>query len=505
MSADQAVSATFAAIPPPTPTLTVSLAGSGSGTVTATGISCPGTCSHSYTAGSSVVLTASAAAGSSFSGWSGGGCSGTGSCTVTMSADQTVTATFGVVATGPQPGGYTGPTSQDAANALRFYVSTDSGRIEDVTINFVGLVCTPSTPTPNPSPDDSFYLPSIPIASNGSFTGATTVAGVIGNAPVHITYTFSGQFTGTSAAGSFREDISYDGTATACTSNTQTWSATFFSQGNQAPLAPPAGGYTGPTSQDAANALLLYVSPDSSQLQDVTLNYVALACTPSTPTHDPSPDDSFYIASIPINADGSFSSTTSQTSVIANSAVHITYTFSGHFHGRNASDQERIAGSFREDISYDGTSTTCTSGTQPWSATFFNQGNQALLAPPAGGYTGPTSQDAANALLLYVSPDSSHLQDVTLNFVALACAPSTPTHDPSPDDSFYIASIPINADGSFRELNQPDLGDRQRACAHHLHVQRPLPRTERLQPGASLRLLPGGHQLRRHRHQLHLR
>ena len=59
----------------------------------------------------------------------------------------------------------------------------------------------PSTPTPNPSPDGSFYLASIPIASNGSFSGTTTVAGVIGNAPVHITYTFSGQYfqaTGTS-------------------------------------------------------------------------------------------------------------------------------------------------------------------------------------------------------------------------------------------------------------------------------------------------------------------
>ena len=97
MSADQAVSATFAAIPPPTHTLTVTLGGGGSGTVTATGISCPGTCSHSYTAGSSVVLTALAAAGSSFSGWSGGGCSGTGSCTVTMSADQAVSATFAAI------------------------------------------------------------------------------------------------------------------------------------------------------------------------------------------------------------------------------------------------------------------------------------------------------------------------------------------------------------------------------------------------------------------------
>jgi len=76
--------------------LTVSKAGAGSGTVTSSpaGISCGGTCSASFTNGSSVALTAATAAGSTFTGWSGGGCSGTGTCTVTMNAATTVTATF---------------------------------------------------------------------------------------------------------------------------------------------------------------------------------------------------------------------------------------------------------------------------------------------------------------------------------------------------------------------------------------------------------------------------
>ena len=76
--------------------LAVALAGSGTGTVTSTSgaIGCGSTCTASIASGSSVQLSASPAVGSSFDGWSGGGCSGTGSCTVTVSGPTTVTATF---------------------------------------------------------------------------------------------------------------------------------------------------------------------------------------------------------------------------------------------------------------------------------------------------------------------------------------------------------------------------------------------------------------------------
>ena len=74
-------------------TLTVSKSGTGSGTVTGTGISCGTDCSETVNSGTSVTLTASAAIGSTFSGWSGA-CTGTGSCTVSMTAAKSVTATF---------------------------------------------------------------------------------------------------------------------------------------------------------------------------------------------------------------------------------------------------------------------------------------------------------------------------------------------------------------------------------------------------------------------------
>jgi cellulose 1,4-beta-cellobiosidase len=89
--------------PPPAYALTVAKAGTGSGTVTSSpaGISCGATCSASFASGTSVTLTATAASGSTFAGWSGA-CTGTGACTVAMSAAQSVTATF---AGAPPPGG----------------------------------------------------------------------------------------------------------------------------------------------------------------------------------------------------------------------------------------------------------------------------------------------------------------------------------------------------------------------------------------------------------------
>src|SRR5439155_1007821 len=76
--------------------LTVSKAGTGGGTVTSTptGIACGTDCVASYASGTLVTLTATPTADSVFTGWSGGSCTGTGACTVTLGAATTVTATF---------------------------------------------------------------------------------------------------------------------------------------------------------------------------------------------------------------------------------------------------------------------------------------------------------------------------------------------------------------------------------------------------------------------------
>jgi hypothetical protein len=70
--------------------LTITNAGTGSGSVSCNG----GVCVASYPFGTKVTFAASSNGDSIFVGWSGGGCSGTGSCTLTIEVDTAVTATF---------------------------------------------------------------------------------------------------------------------------------------------------------------------------------------------------------------------------------------------------------------------------------------------------------------------------------------------------------------------------------------------------------------------------
>jgi Divergent InlB B-repeat domain len=100
MSQARTVTATFTLNPPHT--LQVNKAGTGTGGVSSSpaGIDCGATCSHQFAEGQQITLTATATFGSAFAGWSGGGCSGTGTCIVTMGAsDVTVTATFTLLPT----------------------------------------------------------------------------------------------------------------------------------------------------------------------------------------------------------------------------------------------------------------------------------------------------------------------------------------------------------------------------------------------------------------------
>lgn len=95
MSQDRSVTARFKEpAPNPPVALTVALAGAGSGTVTGAGLNCPGTCSASQAAGSTVTIEARAGGASVFSGWSGDCGGASDNCTLVMSQARTARARF---------------------------------------------------------------------------------------------------------------------------------------------------------------------------------------------------------------------------------------------------------------------------------------------------------------------------------------------------------------------------------------------------------------------------
>jgi Divergent InlB B-repeat domain len=80
------------------PILTVNFLGSGTGTVTSStsGFNCESeffSCEDSFPSGTTVTLTATPVAPSTFGGWSGG-CTGTSTCVLVLQANTTVTAAF---------------------------------------------------------------------------------------------------------------------------------------------------------------------------------------------------------------------------------------------------------------------------------------------------------------------------------------------------------------------------------------------------------------------------
>jgi hypothetical protein len=149
----------------PSYALTVSKSGSGSGTITSNpaGINCGLTCVGSFANGSSVTLTAAAAAGSAFMSWSGCDSVTTNQCTVTMSGDRAPTATFQI------------PPAITSANATTF------------TVNSAGTFTVTKTGSPTPTLSLTGALPTgVTFTAATGVLAGTPALGTVGSYPVTI-------------------------------------------------------------------------------------------------------------------------------------------------------------------------------------------------------------------------------------------------------------------------------------------------------------------------------
>jgi len=190
LTASQSVTANFSGVQA-LPILTVSVSGgTGTGTVTSqpTGINCPGTCSSSFPTGTQVTLTATAGPGSGFAGWNLTSCGTASTCVITLTANQSVVATFNLGAALPVsvtgtgtgtvtslPGGINCPGTCTANFAVGSQVILSATAA--ATSIFTGwslqscgtaLTCTVTIAATNPTVTATFTLPILAVTIAGS-------------------------------------------------------------------------------------------------------------------------------------------------------------------------------------------------------------------------------------------------------------------------------------------------------------------------------------------------
>ena len=214
-------------------TLAVVIVGSGRVTSKPAGISCPGKCAATFTTGSRVLLTPKAKTGSRFLRW-GGNCTGTRACRVRVSALTAVAAQFVGPKTQPQPPARSavqpGTYSGSGNSGVRFLVPAGAGSVLDFSlpqsalyVNCAGGGQYSSTPV---------TIPKTTIKRDRTFIANVSQSGVLGGVNARWTYSVTGRFQGTDAAGRataagvHRQDIVFTDTPNRkCTSNDQPWTA----------------------------------------------------------------------------------------------------------------------------------------------------------------------------------------------------------------------------------------------------------------------------------------
>jgi len=167
---------------PEATTYALSVQDNGNGTVSGGGINCGTTCSAAIAQGAQVTLTATAASGSTFAGWSGA-CSGTGStCQVTMAGAETVTATF-----------VSSTTTYYTLTVLTIGIGTG-------TVTGNGISC-PSDCTESVASGTSITLTAVPASGStfalwefcDSANGTTCIMSMTANKKVYASFTTGGQ------------------------------------------------------------------------------------------------------------------------------------------------------------------------------------------------------------------------------------------------------------------------------------------------------------------------
>jgi hypothetical protein len=400
-------------------TLSVVKDGNGTGGVAgSSGINCGSTCSFAFENLTEVTLEAYPSDDSTFSGWSGGGCSGSSACTVTMDAAKTVTATF----------------------TLKTYTVTPSaGANGSLSPSTAQTVNSGSTTSFTVSPDTGYHIDSVSGCS-GSLADSTYTTGAI-TADCTVTAGFAiNSYTLTYTAGS-------NGSISGTSPQTVNYGAS-----GSAVTAVPAAHYHFVNWSDDSS-----VNPRTDTNVSANINVTANFAIDT------------YTLTYTAGSNGSISGTSPQTVNYGASGSAVTAVPAAHYHFVNWSDSSTsnprtdvsvssnisVTANFSIDtytLTYTAGSNGSISGTSPQIVNYGASGSAVTAVPATGYYFVKWSDDSTN------NPRTD--SNVTTSMaVSAVFAASTYTVTASTDGHGTVScSSPVAYDGSSTCTITPSSG-----------------------------------------------
>ena len=450
-------SATPPALAAPTRTLAVAVVGPGVVTSTPAGISCPGHCTATFSAGTSVLLTPTPQSGSKFVRW-GGACAGAITCHVKLSSSLVSVAAQFSAGSKPlpppvptrsvaAPGSYSAPESGGHFYGFSFFVSPGGSALLNVAVTDV-VSCSPAGSFPG---TDQLVIPSIAIQPNGTFAATATQQGVFDNAKARFSYAFAGRFKPATsagpptAAGTLRDTVTFpaSGTTETCTTNVQPWAATHDPQAAPTTSAAVPGSYSAAESGGHFYGFSFFVLPGGTSLVNVAVTDI-ISCTPAGSFPG---SDQLVIPQVTVQPNGAFSGTGVQNGLFDNTPARFSYSFAGHFEGATPSGPLTVAGTLREDVVFpaSGTTETCTTNLQPWVATHDPQAGPTKSSAEAGSYSAAESGGHFYGFSFSVPPGGRSLTNLSVTDI-VACAPAGSFPGSS---QLVIPVVSVQPNGSF--------------------------------------------------------
>jgi hypothetical protein len=259
------------------------------------------------------------------------------------------------------PGSYSGQNGQNG-NGFNLWLAPGGKSVLNLSDPLTGLSCTNGGGT-----SDHLRIQKMAVGPNGTFSASTSASGILSGLRATFKYTVSGRLQGgktSSAAGTWREDITTSDPSISCTSNVQSW--TTARDPGPVPTKPliEPGNYSGSNGQNG-NGFTFTVAADAKSLQNVTDPLTSLSCLDKSGA-----TDRLRFLTVDLSADGSFSATATQDGLFRTNAAKFTYSFSGNFEGQTPAGAATVAGVWREDIDVPGTPTkSCSSNVQSFTVT----------------------------------------------------------------------------------------------------------------------------------------